>query len=136
MAGLNRTPASTASLLLTLEGAATALIAWFVFKENFDRRVALGMVCLVGGAVVLAWSGQPSWSDLVGPLAIVGACVAWGLDNNFTRKVSLADPLQIVELKGLIAGPVNLVLGLLAGGTIPGLPPCRWQVSSAFSAMA
>jgi hypothetical protein len=61
-------------------------------------------------------------ADLVGPIAIVGACVAWGLDNNLTRKVSLADPLQIVELKGLIAGPVNLALGLLAGGSIPGLP--------------
>jgi|SRR5581483_2685639 len=121
MAGLSRTPAATASLLLTFEGAATALIAWFVFKENFDRRVALGMACLVAGAMVLAWSGRPAWSDLMGPLAIVGACVAWGLDNNLTRKVSLADPLQIVEFKGLIAGPVNLVLGILAGGTIPEL---------------
>lgn len=44
---------------------------------------------------------------------------AWGLDNNLTRKVSLANPLQIVELKGLIAGPANLVLGLIAGGQLP-----------------
>lgn len=56
---------------------------------------------------------------LLGPLAIVGACVAWGLGSNFTRKVSLADPLQIVELKGLIAGPVNLLLGLWVGGALP-----------------
>jgi hypothetical protein len=35
--------------------------------------------------------------------------------------VSLADPLQIVELKGLIAGPFNLVLGLLAGAAVPAL---------------
>jgi drug/metabolite transporter (DMT)-like permease len=121
MAGLARTDATTASLLLTLEGAATALMAWFVFKENFDRRVALGMLCLIAGAAVLAWSGQPTWSSLIGPGAIIGACTAWGLDNNLTRKVSLADPLQIVELKGLIAGPVNLALGLFAGGSIPGL---------------
>jgi hypothetical protein len=33
--------------------------------------------------------------------------------------VSLADPLQIVELKGLVAGPVNLVIGLWAGGSLP-----------------
>ncbi|RZI38258.1 EamA family transporter, partial [Herbaspirillum sp. HC18] len=44
----------------------------------------------------------------------------WGLDNNLTRKVSLADPLQIVELKGLIAGPVSLALGFLVGGGLPG----------------
>jgi drug/metabolite transporter (DMT)-like permease len=121
MTGLTRTDAATASLLLTLEGVATALMAWFIFHENFDRRIAVGMACLVAGAIALSWSGQPSLSGLLGPIAIVGACIAWGLDNNLTRKVSLADPLQIVEIKGLIAGPVNLVLGLIAGGQIPGM---------------
>ena len=123
MLGLTRTEAGTASLMLTLEGVATALMAWFIFHENFDRRIALGMACLVAGAAVLSWSGQPTLSSLVGPLAIVGACVAWGLDNNLTRKVSLADPLQIVELKGLIAGPCNVALGLWMGGTLPGPAP-------------
>jgi drug/metabolite transporter (DMT)-like permease len=119
MTGLARTDASTASLLLTLEGVATALMAWFIFRENFDRRIALGMACLVAGAIVLSWSHQPSLASVLGPLSIVGACIAWGLDNNLTRKVSLADPLQIVELKGLIAGPVNLALGFAAGGHLP-----------------
>ena len=68
MAGLARTDASTASLLLTLEGVATALLAWFVFHENFDGRIAIGMAFLVSGAVVLSWSGEPSISNLVGPL--------------------------------------------------------------------
>jgi drug/metabolite transporter (DMT)-like permease len=121
MFGLARTDAVTASLLLTLESAATALIAWFVFQENFDRRVALGMICLVAGAAVLSWSGAPTLGSLIGPLAIAGACVAWGLDNNLTRKVSLSDPLQIVELKGLIAGPFNLLLGLAIGAKMPSL---------------
>jgi drug/metabolite transporter (DMT)-like permease len=121
MVGLQRTDASAASLLLTLEGVATALMAWFIFHENFDRRIALGMACLVAGAIVLSWTGRPELSGLLGPLAIVGACVAWGLDNNLTRKVSLADPLQIVQLKGLIAGPVNLALGLASGGHVPAL---------------
>src|SRR5262245_24023976 len=89
MTGLQRTEASAASLLLTLEGVATALMAWFIFHENFDRRIALGMACLVGGAIVLSWTGRPGLSGMLGQLAIVGACVAWGLDNNLTRKVSL-----------------------------------------------
>ena len=122
MLGLARTPAATASLLLTMEGAATALLAWFVFHENFDRRIALGMACLVAGAAAVSWSGTPTVESLAGPLAIVGACIAWGIDNNLTRKVSLADPLQIVQWKGLIAGPVNLLLGLWAGGSLPGAP--------------
>src|SRR5262245_32552196 len=122
MVGLARTEAATASLLLTLEGVATALLAWFMFHENFDRRIALGMIFLVAGAVVLAWSGAPTLSSVIGPLAILGACLAWGLDNNLTRKVSLADPLQVVELKGLIAGPVNLILGFSIGAPIPSIP--------------
>jgi drug/metabolite transporter (DMT)-like permease len=120
MLGLARTDAAAASLLLTLEGAATALLAWFVFHENFDRRIGLGMACLVAGALVLSWSGTPSITGLLGPLAILGACLAWGIDNNLTRKVSLADPLQIVEIKGLVAGPVNLLIGLAAGASLPG----------------
>jgi drug/metabolite transporter (DMT)-like permease len=120
MLGLSRTPAATASLLLTMEGAATALLAWFVFHENFDRRIAVGMACLVAGAAMVSWSGTPTIESLAGPLAIIAACIAWGVDNNLTRKVSLADPLQIVQVKGLIAGPVSLLLGLWAGGSLPG----------------
>src|SRR5689334_234987 len=51
MYGLARMPAAGASLLLNAEGVLTALIAWFVFKENFDRRIALGMALIVAGAV-------------------------------------------------------------------------------------
>jgi drug/metabolite transporter (DMT)-like permease len=123
MLGLARTEAATASLLLTLEGAATALLAWFVFHENFDRRIAIGMVCIIVGAAFVSWSGVPTIEGFAGPLCIVGACIAWGIDNNLTRKVSLADPLEIVQLKGLIAGPVNLLLGLWAGGYLPGPLP-------------
>ena len=123
MFGLARTDAGSASLLLTLEGVATALIAWFVFHENVDRRVALGMACLAAGALVLSWTGTPTLSGVIGPAAIVGACAAWGLDNNLTRKVSLAEPLQIVELKGLIAGPVSLAIGFAAGGGLPAPGP-------------
>jgi drug/metabolite transporter (DMT)-like permease len=121
--GLSRTDASTASLLLTLEGAATALMAWFIFHESFDRRIAFGMLCLTAGAAVLSWSGSPTLESVIGPLAVIGACIAWGIDNNLTRKVSLSDPLQIVALKGVIAGPINLLLGFAAGGTLPDLLP-------------
>jgi len=121
MTGLARTSAAAGSLLLTLEGAATALMAWFIFHENFDRRIAIGMLFLVAGAGILSWSGTPNMDSVIGPLAIVGACLAWGLDNNLTRKVSLADPLQIVELKGLIAGPFNLALALSFGAGMPGV---------------
>ena len=112
MVGLNHTSAAAASLMLTLEGVATALLAWFLFHENFDRRVLLGMTCIIAGAATLAWQGTFSTLGIVGPLAISGACIAWGIDNNVTRRISLYDPLQIAMLKGLFAGPVNLALGI------------------------
>ncbi|MBX9943101.1 MAG: DMT family transporter [Reyranella sp.] len=117
--GLARVGALAASLLLTLEGVLTALLAWFVFKENFDRRIALGMLSIVVGAIVLNWRWDTTIVDLVGPAAIVGACLAWALDNNLTRKVSLSDPVQIAMIKGLVAGPTSLGIGALLGSALP-----------------
>src|SRR5690348_2337425 len=40
MLGLERTAASSASLLLNLEAVFTAGIAWAIFRENIDARIA------------------------------------------------------------------------------------------------
>ena len=120
MIGLVHTPASTGSLLLNLEGLATMAIAWLVFRENVNRRLLLGAFAILSGAVLLSWSGDGSgvgvgWAAL----AIAGACLAWGIDNNLTRKLSAADPVQITLIKGLVAGTVNLALSLAQGGLLP-----------------
>jgi drug/metabolite transporter (DMT)-like permease len=110
MLGLLRTEASAASLLLNLEGLATMGIAWVVFRENVDRRLLLGAFAILAGAALLSWQGRASfqWSGLL----IAGACLCWGIDNNLTRKLSSADPVQIAMFKGLVAGAVNLALAL------------------------
>ncbi len=122
MIGLTGMPASGASLLLNAEGAFTALLAWFVFKENFDRRIALGMMAIVAGAVVLSWPGEARITGLWSSLAVLGACFAWGVDNNLTRKISLADATWIAAVKGLVSGTVNLILALYLGASMPTLP--------------
>ena len=119
MWGLAATPASSASLLLNLEGVLTALLAWFVFKENFDRRIALGMAFIATGGVSLSWTGQLEAGVPWSSLAIIGACLAWAIDNNLTRKVSAGDPVQIAMLKGLVAGSVNTGLALALGAKLP-----------------
>lgn len=120
MWGLSHTPASTVSLLLNLEGVFTALLAWFVFRENFDARIAWGMGLIAVGGACLSWTGPTEIGVPWGALAIVGACFAWGVDNNLTRKVSAGDPVQIAMLKGLVAGSVNTMLGLSLGMKLPG----------------
>ena len=41
---------------------------------------------------------------------MIAACIAWGIDNNFTRMISATDPTVIAMLKGLIAVAVNIGL--------------------------
>jgi drug/metabolite transporter (DMT)-like permease len=122
MVGLSRMPASGASLLLNAEAVFTALLAWFAFKENFDRRIALGLAAIVAGAVVLNWPGEARLSGLWPTLAVLGACFAWAVDNNLTRKVSLADASWIASVKGLVSGAVNLLLAFSLGAAMPSLP--------------
>ena len=122
MLGLSRMPASGASLLLNAEGVFTALLAWFVFKENVDRRIALGMAAIVAGALVLSGPGQARMGDVWPALAVLGACAAWAVDNNLTRKVALTDATWIASVKGLVAGCVNVALGLAAGAAWPPWP--------------
>ena len=126
MAGLSAMPASRASLLLNAEAVLTALLAWVVFKENFDKRIALGMAAIVAGAVLLSWpsavatSGVPESTSLWPTLAVLLACLFWALDNNFTRKVALADASWIACVKGLAAGATNLALAFALGAALPG----------------
>jgi drug/metabolite transporter (DMT)-like permease len=119
MWGLRGSGAAGASLLLNAEGVFTALLAWFAFRENFDRRIALGMIAIIAGAVVLSWQGEFNPATIGPPLAILGACLCWAVDNNLTRRVSLADPLQIAAIKGLAAGVTNLAIALLDGASLP-----------------
>ena len=76
MLGLASTPAASASLLLNLEGVLTALLAWFVFKENFDRRIALGMALIVAGGVLASLEPGALSRVSTGALFVAAACLA------------------------------------------------------------
>lgn len=119
LAGLARTPASSASLLLNLELASTVLLAWLVFREGFERRVGFGVGILLLGCLVLAWPQRWAWEGLAGPGLIAGACLLWGLDNNLTQGLAERDPALVAGLKGLAGGGTNAVLAVLAGQSFP-----------------
>ena len=114
MFGLSATDASSASLLLNLEGVATMAIAWIVFRENVDRRLILGAApssLAPSSCRGAARACGSSW----GSLLIAAACLAWGIDNNLSRKLSSSDPVQVAAIKGLAAGAVNTGLAICAG---------------------
>ncbi len=118
MLGLRRIGAAPGALLLNLESLATMGLAWLVFRENVDRRLLLGALAIVAGAALLSWQGRGVELD-AGAGLIAGACLAWGIDNNLTRKLSAADPLTIAMLKGLVAGTVNTGAALWRGAALP-----------------
>lgn len=116
--GLNLTDAASASLLLNLEAVLTLILAWLVFKEHVDRRLFVGALAIVAGALVLSWEGSISTFNW-GAILIALACLSWAIDNNLTRKISASDPFVLAALKGLVAGGVNTLLALSAGGHWP-----------------
>jgi drug/metabolite transporter (DMT)-like permease len=120
MFGLSRVSAAEASLLLNLEGVFTGIVAWVVFQEHVDRRIAGGMVAISAGAVMLAWNSGQAMRLSGGAVLVAGACLGWAIDNNLTRKVSASDPVQIASLKGLVAGSVNIAIALVLGVSFPG----------------
>ncbi|HEY0338350.1 MAG TPA: DMT family transporter [Burkholderiales bacterium] len=122
MFGLTRMPASGASLLLNAEGVFTALLAWFAFRENFDYRVAAGMAVIVAGVAILSWPDDARFNGVWPALAVLSACFAWGIDNNLTRKISLADAAWLASVKGVVAGSVNLAIAFALGARWPQVP--------------
>jgi drug/metabolite transporter (DMT)-like permease len=119
MYGLQLTDSASASLILNLEGVFTVLLAWFAFRENFDRRIGAGVALIVAGSVVLSVGTVLRASGIVGLLAIAGACLAWAIDNNLTRKVSISNAMLVACTKGLIAGPISVALALRYGAHLP-----------------
>lgn len=129
MSGLRITSASASALLLNLEGVFTALLAWCVFKEHFTRRIGLGMLFITFGGIVLSLGQESGGSTWYGELLVCGACLAWAIDNNFTRKVADANPIHVAALKGLFAGVTNTAIGTFIALDTP-------ESTSVLSAMA
>lgn len=116
--GLTRTNAHVSALLVNTETIFTMVLAVLFFGDFLLRREALGAAAIFAGATLVAWAGasQGSAHSWRGPLLLLGAGLAWGLDNNFSQKVSAKDPLQVATVKGVVAGIVNLVLAAATEG--------------------
>lgn len=114
VAGLGRIPAATASLLLNFELVATVALAALVFHEHLGRRLVAAAALVGLAGVLLVW--DPGAAIDAGGLFVVGACVAWGIDNSVTARIDQLSPAQITFAKGAVAGTANLLLGLVVAG--------------------
>ena len=120
--GLQRTSGASASLMLTLEALFTVVLAWRLYGESMDKRVATAMLLLLaGGIAMVADQGLAGNAQLLGLLAVLAATAAWGLDNTLSRGVSDRDPAQVVIVKSTLGASASTVLALLFGEPMPNL---------------
>jgi hypothetical protein len=77
-------------------------------------------MAILAAALVLSWpaDGEAMAAGRGGAL-IVAACICWGIDNNLTRQLSAADPVQIAMVKGVAAAVMNTALGFAHGAQLP-----------------
>jgi drug/metabolite transporter (DMT)-like permease len=119
--GLQRTSATSASLLLALEVVFTALLAHRLYGESIDRRVGAAMALLTAGAVLLVARGHDEGAAVAsGLLAVVVATVAWGLDNVLSRRLAERDPGQVVMAKATLGAMATALLATASGESLPG----------------
>lgn len=119
--GLQRTSGTSASLMLTLEAVFTAALAWRLYGETLDLRVAAAMALLVGGGVALVLDQRASGAVGVwGLLAVLVATAAWGLDNAWSRPLAERDPGQVVLAKAALGAACAATVAVLRGEPLPG----------------
>ena len=120
--GLQRTSATSGSLMLTLEAAFTAVLAWRMYHETMDRRVWTAMLLLMAGGVLLILNqGRDGGAGVWGLLAVMLATAAWGLDNTLSRALAERDPGQVVLAKAVLGATATSVLAVDFGEALPTL---------------
>jgi drug/metabolite transporter (DMT)-like permease len=118
--GLQRTSATSASLMLALEALFTVLLARMLYREQMDRRVWLAMLLLLAGGLVLVNDrGSVGGAQLLGLLAVLGATAAWGVDNTLSRALAERDPGQVVLAKAALGALVTAALALSVREPMP-----------------
>jgi drug/metabolite transporter (DMT)-like permease len=128
--GLQRTSGASASLMLTLEALFTVVLAWRLYGESMDKRVATAMLLLLAGGIALvaekglatnAQGNAQVNAQLLGLLAVFLATAAWGLDNTLSRGIADRDPAQVVVFKSTLGAAASTALAFLFGEPFPHL---------------
>ena len=119
MAGLTLTAASNASLLNNFEIVTTALIALILFKEAVPKRLWVAIFLITLGCMITSFQGIESFVFSPGSLLVVLACVFWGFENNFVKRIADKSPVDVVVCKGVISGIGALIIAFMLGEQFP-----------------
>ncbi|MGZ6142534.1 MAG: DMT family transporter, partial [Myxococcales bacterium] len=117
--GLTRVSGLTGSLLLNLEAPFTMALAVAVFGEHLSLREGAAAALVIAGGAIVGARGTGLEGSVLGALAIALACLCWAIDNNFNARLSMKDPVQLLRIKMLCAGSLNLAAAALFGERMP-----------------
>ena len=108
--GLSLTSAASVSLWLNLELIATIILGFFIFRDKLPLASLGASIGILAAATLLSFSeGQ---AGVKAGLLVGAACFCWGFDNHLTALITSITPAQITFWKGLVAGVVNLSIGI------------------------
>jgi drug/metabolite transporter (DMT)-like permease len=116
---LRTAEATSVSLWLNLEVAATAMLGVLFFREHLGALGWGGVAAAFAGASILSLPGGVA--GLEAGLLVLLACVCWGLDNHLTALIDGITPSQSTFWKGLAAGITNLAIGIAMDPLAAGL---------------
>jgi drug/metabolite transporter (DMT)-like permease len=95
------------------------VLAVVVFHEHLDRSSAIASALIILGAVLLGYQHGVVSGVSFGVVTIIAACLCWAIDNNLSQRLSLRDPVTIVQVKTVGAGLTSLALALATGHALP-----------------
>jgi drug/metabolite transporter (DMT)-like permease len=108
--GLSLASAASVSLWLNLELIATVILGFLIFRDKLHLSGLTATVGIVAAATLLSFS--EGHAGVKAGLLVGAACFCWGLDNHFTALITGITPAQTTFWKGLVAGTVNLSIGI------------------------
>lgn len=109
--GLQRVSAATVAMWLNLELVVTAILGVVLFKDHLGPYGWLGVAGTVLASLLLSWSEGDI--GVYALLLVTGASICWGFDNHLTALIDGITPSQSTFWKGITAGSVNLVIGVM-----------------------
>ena len=112
MIGLNMSNPENVALLNNFEIVATSLFAAFIFKEIIPKRLRLAIVLVTIASIILSVEDIEAFKFSLGSVFVILAAISWGLENNFTRRLSFNDPLMVVVIKGIFSGLGSFIIAL------------------------
>ena len=105
--------ASVVSLLSVFEIVATAVIAYFLFKEPLEKKDIISIILMIIACIILNFKEGVFGKIGLSSLLVIGGCACWGLENNVTASISRKEPAFFTSIK---CASVSLLYLLFALG--------------------